>query len=291
MRELQQYCNIEKISGTTKYVIHKVYKEKKLSSLNSNNKFQLYVEHAIQKALKENGYKPLYLSHTQLLEKLHLVNNNYRIFNDKDNQDLLIGWITNREFYSRNSLATASKILYQWADRRLEKMEERGFITYEDGYCLVREDKAGKSIIKKVTNVSVGSDLERSVKECYNEAYERIFPNSKNSSSWIPPDYQNAFSFELRKSLKNHIEKEYIGAYKVKVITSLCRVENTLKDSDVQTVLNDEAVKKLKTTKQLNNLTGTERENFISELIKRNPSISYKDLLVQAQERRQNLNK
>ena len=75
------------------------------------------------------------------------------------------------------------------------------------------------------------------------------------------------------------------------MITSLCRVENTLKDSDVQTVLNDEAVKKLKTTKQLNNLTGTERENFISELIKRNPSISYKDLLVQAQERRKNLNK
>lgn len=199
-------------------MIHKVYKEKKLSSLSSNNKFQLYVEHAIQKALEENRYKPLYLSHTQLLEKLHLVNNNYRIFNDRDNQDLLIGWITNREFYSRNSLATASKILYQWADRRLEKMEERGFITYEDGYCLVREDKAGKSMIKMVTNVSVGSDLERSVKDCYTEAYGRIFPNSKNSSSWIHPDYQNAFSFELRKCLKKHIGEEYVGAYKVKVI-------------------------------------------------------------------------
>lgn len=170
-------------------------------------------------------------------------------------------------------------------------MEERGFITYGDGYCIVGEEKAGKSIIKKVTNVSVGSDLEQTVKDCYNEAYENIFPNSKKSSSWIPPDYQYAFSLELRKCMKKHIGEEYIGAYKVKVITSLCKVEDTLKDNDVRTVLNDEAVKKLKTTKQLNDITGTERENFISELIKTNPSISYKDLLKQAQERKKNHNK
>ena len=118
------------------------------------------------------------------------------------------------------------KTFEQRKEDLIKKGKEKGFITYEDGYCLVREDKAGKSMIKMVTNVSVGSDLERSVKDCYTEAYGRIFPNSKNSSSWIPPDYQNAFSFELRKCLKKHIGEEYVGAYKVKVITSLCRLEN-----------------------------------------------------------------
>ena len=71
----------QNVNAFLNWMVEQEYKDKKLSSLSSNNKFQLYVEHAIQKALEENRYKPLYLSHTQLLEKLHLVNNNYRINN------------------------------------------------------------------------------------------------------------------------------------------------------------------------------------------------------------------
>ena len=130
------------------------------------------------------------------------------------------------------------------------------------------------------------SDLGKTVKKCYETAYDTIFPKQNQKSFWIPLAYQAAFSVKLKTQLKECIGNEYIGAYATKVIIRKQNVVDNLQDSDVQKILNNEAMKKISETKQLNELTGSERDRFISELIKLGPPIDYKEVLEQSKKKK-----
>lgn len=135
INKLKLYCNIEKIPGTTKYIIHKVYPSSN-SPLSAGNRYQIYFEHAIQSALKKES--ALYLSHTQLLSTLYLINDNFKILNNVDNRNTLL-LFSDHNFFSENIMKITNGILYQWAERRMQKMSQRGFIDFTDGYCLIKE--------------------------------------------------------------------------------------------------------------------------------------------------------
>lgn len=128
--------------------------------------------------------------------------------------------------------------------------------------------------------------MGRTVKKCYETAYDTIFPERNQKSFWVPPAYQTAFSVELKTQLKECIGNDYIGAYATKIIISKQKIVDNLQDSDVKKILNNEAIKKISETKQLNDLTGFERDRFISELIKLNPEIDYAEVLEQAKKKK-----
>lgn len=280
MNELKLYCNIEKVPGSAKYIIHKTYSSPN-SPLSAGNRYQIYFEHAIQSALKKES--TLYLSHTQLLSALYLIDDNFKILNNVDNRSTLL--FCNHNFFGENIMKIANGILYQWANRRMQKMCQRGFIDYTDGYCLIKEIEIAKNRIKISNNVMADSDLGETVKKCYETAYDTIFPKRNKKSFWVPSTYQTAFSLELKTQLKECIGNEYIGAYATKVIISKQTIVDNLRNSDVKKILNNEAMKKISETKQLNELTGFERDRFVSELIKLNPEIDYQEILRQAEKK------
>ena len=165
------------------------------------------------------------------------------------------------------------------------KCASGGFIDYTDGYCLIKEIEIAKNRIKISNNVMADSDLGETVKKCYETAYDTIFPKRNKKSFWVPSTYQTAFSLELKTQLKECIGNEYIGAYATKVIISKQTIVDNLRNSDVKKILNNEAMKKISETKQLNELTGFERDRFVSELIKLNPEIDYQEILRQAEKK------
>ncbi len=283
IKEWQLYCNIEKIPNSTKYYIKKVYDTKQLGGVNPNNKFQIYIEGDIIKLLIENQLSPIYISQTQLLEKLNLVNKNFRFLKRQDNFKKLLHLRYQKPesvpFLPESCyLNIIGKILSQWVDRCINRMCTRDLLKTRPGYCLIESKTIESTVIYSKVDVPFDSDLEKKIDQCYKETYLAIFPNGNKESGWIPPLYDDAFHFTLMKKVTEAIGKQCVHVYRVTVLMVGEKTE-TVKKCCAPQILNKEAVRKIEKTTQLDELTGSERKKIIESVIKYPAPFLYENIL------------
>ena len=279
--ELKQYCDIEEKSSqgkATKYVIKQIYSKPLINTIHKNNKFQEFIEQAIlTKALQEPS-KRLYLSNIEILYLTSLVNKNFKI---------ICNWNLAKQLTSREWLHTEAftiySILHRWLKDRLLQMHYRHIIELQRGYRVYKtfiNDKGQEITIKQ--NVEKGSELEKKCQEIFAQAIKHTQGVSKDwSGEWLPYLTYCELKRQVRIFTQQILSEEKWD--NVRTVNVIIPVQNAdiLQDSldKVEKILNDESKRKIKETKQLNHLTGFEREMAIDELIDIHTHVDYIQLL------------
>lgn len=272
IKNIELYCDLTIQTNPTRYIINEVYDE---ALVKERAKFQIPFEILIMKLFKANNYQTLYLTNSRLLECMKLVNGNYRIIKNPKLRSQL-------PFDTEHLYDGASKsgeILKKWLMRALEKMDTYGYLKKRRGYCLVKQIKINNETITTILNVPLDSDLEQSVMECQRQAFLKLNLQFSKDRRWIPPhmkaQYQALFDKEIRG-----LEGDYIGSFEVNVLTpNTFGIKETLSAYESEQLVNAEAQRKIQATKELNYMTGYEREQLIKEIIARPPSINYQELI------------
>lgn len=264
LKQLSQIADIEVVKSPTRYIIHKVY------SQSHPHPHQGEIEYLIMAMLEANGYKDLYLTNSQLLEYLALVNENFRALkNPKIRKKLPL---ETASLYP--SASKAGEILTKWVKRALERMERKGLILHRMGFCLICQSERGGGT--RIEQVPMQSWLERQVLRCYRKAYEGLNLSYKDgAANWVPLSLKAAFYRRFDEALANDpILKELglgvIGGYRANIIT--CEKQGVMKEIEntrARQSLNDESCRKIGATKQLDYMTSENRKRLIEEVIKR----------------------
>ena len=281
IKQLKQFCEIEEIKDNgkaTKYIIKQIYSKPLVETIHKNNKFQEYIEHAVlTKALAEPTNK-LYLSNTEVLYLTSLINKNFKI---------ICNWNFAKQLEDRTWLhseaATIYSVLYRWLRERLIQMHSRHIIELQRGYRVYKtftNNKGQEITIKE--NVKKDSELEEKCKEVFVNAIKHTYGVPKNwKGEWLPPTVYEELQRQVRFWAKKIFVEE--GWDNVRTVNVIIPVQNKelLKDSisKVEETLNKESQRKIQNTKQLNHLTGFEREIAVEELIDIHTQVDYLSLL------------
>ena len=282
LKEIGLFCNLTVLKNPTKYLIKEVYDKSvlPLKPINGNAKFQEEIEDLIIQLLRVNDFNIIYITNTQFLMSLYMVNNNYKVLKIPKLRKALEK-TTGEDYYDLYLSANKSgEILMKWVDRALDRMVKRGLISCHKGFCLFKEVHTSKySFFQKyevpITDPnSKAPSIEQRINGCYNQALESL----GLGGGYIPADFKFAFNDRFNTLIREEFNGEYNGAYKVKIIIPadpkrVKRFDNT------RIAINTEAQKKIKETKQLDYLTGIERKRLLDEIISINPSIEYKELI------------
>lgn len=272
IKNIELYCDLTIQTNPTRYIINEVYDE---ALVKERAKFQIPFEILIMKLFKANNYQTLYLTNSRLLECMKLVNGNYRIIKNPKLRSQLP--FDTEHLY--DGVSKSGEILKKWLMRALEKMDTYGYLKKRRGYCLVKQIKINNETITTILNVPLDSDLEQSVMECQRQAFLKLNLQFSKDRRWIPPhmkaQYQALFDKEIRG-----LEGDYIGSFEVNVLTpNTFGIKETLSAYESEQLVNTEAQRKIQATKELNYMTGYEREQLIKEIIARPPSINYQELI------------
>ena len=133
---------------------------------------------------------------------------------------------------------------------------------------------------KTIYNVPMDSDLEKEIMECQRQVYMKLNLQFTGKKRWIPADMKPQYYAMFDKEIVQHFNGEYCGAYAVHVLTpNHFGIKETLSAFESEQKVNTEAQRKIANTKELNYLTGYDRDKLIQEIIARPPSVSYKKIL------------
>ena len=273
IKNIELYCDLTITSHPTRYIINEIYDK---ALIKERAKFQVPFEILIMKLFKANNYQTLYLTNSRLLECMKLVNGNYRIIKNPKLRNQL-------PFNTEGLYDGASKsgeILKKWLMRALERMENCGYLKKRRGYCLVRQINIGKETITTIVNVPLDSELEQSIMECQRQAFFKLNLQFSKERRWIPPHMKAQYQALFDKEVREQLNGDYIGAFEVNVLTpNTFGIKETLSAYESEQLVNTEAQRKIQATKELNYMTGYEREQLIKEIIARPPSINYQELI------------
>lgn len=277
LKDLALYCNIQILSHPTRYKITEIYDK---ALLPSKARFQAPMEIVIMQLFKANNYETLYLTNSRLLECMKLVNSNYRIIkNPKLREKLPFETGTLYEGASKSG-----EILMKWIDRALEKMDGDSLLKYRKGYCLISKNIIDGEEYVSTFNVPLNSDEEKDIMECQRQAYIKLNLKYDEVHRWIPPGMKALYQSQFDKEIFNMFDGEFDGGFQVNVLTPNVKgIKEILTLYESEQMLNQEAQRKIKETKQLNYLTGYERNRLIKEIISRPPSIDYQSIIMQEQ--------
>ena len=275
LKDLALYCDIQITSHPTRYIITEIYDK---ALLPSKAKFQTPMEIIIMQLFKANNYETLYLTNSRLLECMKLVNSNYRIIKNSKLREKL-------PFEANTLYVSASKsgeILMKWLGRALEKMEGYGLLKWRKGYCLINKNIIdGKEYIS-VFNVPLDSDEEKNIMECQRQTYLKLNLKYDEVHRWVPVGMKAQYQTQFDKEISKAFNGEFDGGFQVNVLTPNVKgIKEMLTTYESEQMLNQEAQRKIKETKQLDYLTGYDRERLIKEIIMRPPSIDYQVILEQ----------
>ena len=273
IKNIELYCGLTITSHPTRYIINEIYDK---ALIKERAKFQVPFEILVMKLFKANNYQTLYLTNSRLLECMKLVNSNYRIIKNPKLRNQL-------PFNTEGLYDGASKsgeILKKWLMRALERMENCGYLKKRRGYCLVKQIIIGQETITTIINVPLDSELEQNIMECQRQAFFKLNLQFSKKRRWIPPHMKAQYQFLFDKEVREQLESDYVGAFEVNVLTpNTFGIKETLSAYESEQLVNAEAQRKIKATKELDYMTGYEREQLIKEIIARPPSINYQSLL------------
>lgn len=280
LKTIALYCDLRTLEGPTRFVVEEVY-DNKLLIFNNNTKLQEEIENVIVELLRLNDFNIMYMTNTQLLMSLYLVNNNYKVLKIPKLRKALER-ATGEDYYDLYLSANKSgEILIKWVDRALERMAKRKLISYHKGFCLFKEHHTDKYSFFKKYEVPLSSPhdqaptIEQRVNGCYNQALESL---GLGGSGYIPTHFKGAFNNTFNGLIKEEFNGDYDGGYKTKIIVP-ADPKRVKRFANVKDELNQEAQRKIQNTKQLDYLTGIERKRLLDEIISMTPSVGYRELI------------
>lgn len=271
LRQLKQYCDYEITRSPTRYVITKFKKQevaKQKESFSPKRKGMLFalVEEMVFSLLEEN--ESLFFSRRTLLEKLGMVNENFKFAMDGVNRFFLASKLN----YSVKDMdlfmdAMLTKVLYPSVNRILRTLHNEAKLIKNIGYMY------------KIANgpflaVSADSELGRTFLEIEEQASRDL-----HVSVGYMPNYltRQKFTGHCKELLqKQHPEMEFFVRC-VHLVSTKKIAHRVAKDA--QKRLNEIVVQKCLTTMTLDELTGVVRRKLISDLIEACPRIDYEKIL------------
>lgn len=273
IKNIELYCDLTITSHPTRYIINEIYDK---ALLPSKAKFQTPMEIIIMQLFKANNYETLYLTNSRLLEYMKLVNSNYKIIkNPKLREKLPFG---TEILY--DSASKSGEILMKWLGRALEKMEDCGLLKWRKGYCLISKNIIDGEEYISVFNVPLDSEEEKDIMECQRQAYIKLNLKYDKVHRWVPVGMKAQYQSQFDKEISKAFNGEFDGGFQVNVLTPNVKgIKEILTTYESEQMLNQEAQRKIKETKQLDYLTGYDRDRLIKEIIMRPPSIDYQYIL------------
>ena len=275
IKNIELYCDLTITSNPTRYIINEIYDE---ALIKERAKFQIPFEILVMKLFKANNYQTLYLTNSRLLECMKLVNGNYRIIKNPKLRNQLP--FDTEKLY--DGASKSGEILKKWLMRALERMEGYGYLKKRRGYCLVKKVIIDNQEITTTMNVPLDSELEQMIMECQRQTYIKLNLQYTQDRRWIPPHMKAQYQALFDKEIREQLGGQYIGGFEVNVLTpNSIGIKETLTACESEQVINSEAQRKIRATKELNYMTGYEREQLIKEIIVRPPSVNYQELIEQ----------
>lgn len=290
LEELELYCDIQRLDNPTRYIINKVHDSNLLKILNyEKNRFQLLFDAAIYKAMLDNDGKPLYLSGLDRLKLLQQVNDNFGYTFDFKSL-IKIG----PEYAYMNEMGLiVYRVLNQWCKRRLETMAKSCIILMSDGFRLYKEHQGQYGKYKTHFDVPYNSDIEKECQKIYESVYNNFMPDKMSNGQFYNRAGYNKFNGEIQRAIRENFNNEYCDLKKVIILRFPDK--EWIKEKLIKTYaelesfqeLNDESIRRIQATKQLNKFTGEERDKFIEVNMSLNPPISFKEELKKLKEKRE----
>lgn len=275
IKNIELYCDLTITSNPTRYIINEIYDE---ALIKERAKFQIPFEILVMKLFKANNYQTLYLTNSRLLECMKLVNGNYRIIKNPKLRNQLP--FNTEKLY--DGASKSGEILKKWLMRALERMEGYGHLKKRRGYCLVKKVIIDNQEITTTMNVPLDSELEQRIMECQRQTYIKLNLQYTQDRRWIPPHMKGQYQALFDKEIREQLGTDYVGGFEVNVLTpNVFGIKETLSAYESEQLVNTEAQRKIQATKELNYMTGYEREQLIKEIIARPSSVNYQELIKQ----------
>lgn len=272
LKDLDMYCQIDRIPNTNKYIISEVYDEAAIRELNGNDKYQAVFEAAIYHMFLDNGDKPLYVSYMDLLKMFNEVNHNFPILCNAN--------ITSNlgEEYSilSNISQPTYKILREWTKRKIERMNARGVALRRDGFRLYQH-MDGYTITK---DVPIDSEDEALCQVIWNKAVNAVMPQGW-SGGWVHADTWELFEQKVAQLTIAYFGGEYDDMKRILILSPPTQsyVKEMLaniytKHPDLKQI-NDEVYAKVLSSqdKRLLKYSTDDKIKFADIAIKENPNI------------------
>lgn len=282
LRELQKYCELERIEGTQRYLVKQVYNDDILAFveyLDAPDQ-QLLFDAMLYQAFLDNDCKPLHLSNTEMLMLFREVNENFLYTFNRQALNAI-----NKNFVYMNDMSKiVYRILHQWTARRIENLDARHIVFRRYGFRLYRTYEIdGKSYTLR-KDVQPDSELERKCQKIWATAMTDVlgsrYIGSLDSPKWMPEAQWN--QFEARVGELTEEEFKDSGGYdKLRSISILSCPESSWLQASIDYILrtvgspgliNTEAKRKILGTTQLDTIcTNSQRQEFIQYNMTKNP--------------------
>lgn len=282
MKELQKYCELEKVDGTHRYLVKQIYDAAaiELADYLDAPEQQLLFDAALYQEFLKNDGKPLYLSNTEMILLFKEVNENFLYtFNKK-----ALYAINHNFVYMADMSKVVYRILHQWTHRRIENISKRRIVLCRPGFRLYQtiETDGSKYTINK--NVEPGSDIEKRCQVIWDTAMKEIsgveYLGSTSRSTWLPEDKWLRFEKKVAELTKAEFADD--GGYdNLRGISILeCPSTQWLQSSldyisrvvGSTLLINTKAKQKILATSQLDAVcTNTQRQEFIDYNMTPNP--------------------
>lgn len=286
LRDLDMYCQIDRIEGTTKYIISEVYDEAVLRELNGNDKYQAVFEASMCQMFLDNGDNPLYVSYMDMLKGFNEVNYNFSLLCNSSN----IKYLDDSYSAFPQIGQSAYKILKEWTRDRIERMNARGVALKRDGFRLYAH--IGKATV--IHNVQMESEEEKICQQIWNIAVNRIMPEEWNGG-WVKLETWEKFEREVRKLTIEFFQGQYDDLKKIIILSPPKQeyvkemLKNLYNKNPDLKAINEEAGRKVleSRSKGLIAQKQQDKENFVKIAMKENPEIDIRKTLYNIKENKE----
>lgn len=217
IENLADFCDIQKIPNSPRYIINKIYneEEKALIQYLKAPQQQLLFDTALYKEFLKNGDSPLYLSNTQMLSIFGEINSNFQYTFNRDAMEAV-----GKEFvYMTDMTKEVYEILHRWTRRRLDNMANRFIIMKRRGFRLYQDSMDG--IYNSPIDVPSDSQLEKRCQRVMIKAISFIFQNDKYiirddatneviNFHWMPEGLWRKFENKINELTKEELSLIHI---------------------------------------------------------------------------------
>lgn len=282
LRELQKYCELERITGTQRYLVKQIYDESItafIEYLDAPDQ-QLLFDAMLYQAFLDNDCRPLHLSNTEMLMLFREVNENFLYTFNRQALNAI-----NKNFSYMNDMSKiVYRILHQWTSRRIENLDARHIVFRRYGFRLYKTYEADDKTYTLRKDVQPDSELERRCQKIWVTAMTDVlggrYIGSLDSPKWMPEAQWNQFEARVGELTEEEFKAD--GGYdKLRSISILSCPESSWIQASIDYILrtvgnpsliNTEAKRKILGTTQLDTIcTNSQRQEFIQYNMTKNP--------------------